>query len=215
MKWPKAVEKVENGGRLGSPRQNFWSFLNGPLVPPAAEGPIKKQFLFGMGPSSHSQLQLGPAPLGRYRLGPSLAGVSVRFQEKRGPVIPSGPLPKLWTPKWNHGCATGINTILVSRLWNTIFSVNFVILGKYTVLKLYSRHLYVFFLQCACAWTCYSAKRNTLIDLSSIVRSLKWTPAASTKTEFIFWKTKYWRSEQRMRHEFRAKCFRIDHIICC
>ena len=28
MKWPKSVEKVENGGRLGLPRQN------GPLDPP-------------------------------------------------------------------------------------------------------------------------------------------------------------------------------------
>ena len=37
---------------------------------------------------------------------------SVGFQEKRGPVIPRGPLPKLWPPppKWNPGCATGYVT---------------------------------------------------------------------------------------------------------
>ena len=49
MKYPKAVEKIENGDRLSSPRQNFWFFQNGPLDPSVAEGPFYKQFLFGMG----------------------------------------------------------------------------------------------------------------------------------------------------------------------
>ena len=33
MKWPKSEEKVENGGRLGSPRQNF-------CPPPKKNGPL-------------------------------------------------------------------------------------------------------------------------------------------------------------------------------
>ena len=57
MKWPKAVEKIENGGRLGSPRQNFWPFQNGSLDPPVAEGPFWKQFFF-MG-RFHTQVSVG------------------------------------------------------------------------------------------------------------------------------------------------------------
>ena len=35
IKWPKSEEKVENGGRLGLTRQNFWPPpQNGPLDPP-------------------------------------------------------------------------------------------------------------------------------------------------------------------------------------
>ena len=99
MKWPKAVEKIENGGRLGLPRQIFWPFQNGPMDPPVTEGLVLEAVSFW---NSHSQLQLGPALSGRCCQGPSLTGVFVWFQEKRGPVMPGIPLPKVWLPPRNE-----------------------------------------------------------------------------------------------------------------
>ena len=40
IKWPKSREKLENGGRLGSPSAKTWPPKNGPLDPPLRRTPI-------------------------------------------------------------------------------------------------------------------------------------------------------------------------------